>query len=300
MTRVRKSTPMLVLVLLLALAGPVTEGRTWAQRSLDAAEAQATQAGTIEFVARVTPTDGRPEPARQLTFFLLRKSFADIREEAEEVEPKPDLEKFIDALDVSAELKAWMKKKKSVELAGSEFIRKLKVDDVMNVPEFYEAYLKRNSGDVAVGFPEPKFRRVDERKEPEKHIKQKDEFHRLMRKYIEINPQSIDGIEVYLDAINSGQRWARQEAEMKQRARKRALELAQTQYLAGKTETDLEGHGSFSGLAPGEYWLGTLETDAVVGDARLRWDTRSIVSAGRVVRVELSNLNAVERSGAAK
>jgi len=258
------------------------------------------QAGSIEFVARVTPTDGRPEPARDMTFFLLRKSFADIRKEAEEIEPKPDLDKFIDGLDVSPELKAWMKKKKSVELAGSEFIRKIKVDDIMDVPELYEAYLKRNAGDVAVGFPEPKFRRVDEKKEPEKYKKLKDEFHRLMRKYIENNPQSIDGIEVYLDPINPGQRWARQEGEMKQRARKRALELAQMQYLAAKMETDLEGRGSFSELAPGEYWLGTLETEAVAGDARLRWDARVTVRAGAASRVELSNLNAVERARSAK
>ena len=258
------------------------------------------QAGSIEFVARVTPTDGRPEPARDMTFFLLRKSFADIRKEAEEIEPKPDLDKFIDGLDVSPELMAWMKKKKSVELAGSEFIRKIKVDDIMDVPELYEAYLKRNAGDVAVGFPEPKFRRVDEKKEPEKYKKLKDEFHRLMRKYIENNPQSIDGIEVYLDPINPGQRWARQEGEMKQRARKRALELAQMQYLAAKMETDLEGRGSFSELAPGEYWLGTLETEAVAGDARLRWDARVTVRAGAASRVELSNLNAVERARSAK
>ena len=285
-----------VLVFLSAMACPGTESRANTHRRLGSAESQTSQPGAIEFVARVTPTDGRPEPARQLIFFLLRKSFAEIRKEAEEIEPKPDLSKFIDGLDVSPELKAWMKMKKSVELAGSEFIRKLKVDDVMKVPEFYDAYLKRNSGDVAVGFPEPKFWRVDERKEPEKHSKQKEEFHRLMRKYIEINPQSIDGIEVYLDAINPGQRWTRQEAEMKQRARRRALELAQRQYLAGKTETDLEGRGSFLGLAPGEYWLGTLETEAVVGDARLRWDAKVSVLGDKIAQVELTNLNAVDRS----
>ncbi len=43
---------------------------------------QSPQTGAIEFVAQVTPTAGRPEPARQLTFYLLRKSFADIQKEA--------------------------------------------------------------------------------------------------------------------------------------------------------------------------------------------------------------------------
>ncbi len=275
-------------------------GRAHTLRSPGPATPQAVQPGAIEFVARVAPTDGRSEPVRQMSFFLLRKSFAAIREEVEATEPKPDLGKFIDALELSPELKAWMKSKKSVELAGSEFIRRLKVDDVMKVPEFYDAYLKRNAGDVAVGFPEPKFRRVDERKEPEKHGKQKDEFHRLMRKYIEVNPQSIDGIEVYLDPINPGQRWARQQAEMKQRARLRALELAQTEYFAARAETDLEGRGSFLGLAPGDYWLGTLETDAVVGDARLRWDARVSVLSGKLARLELTNLNAVDRRKSAQ
>jgi hypothetical protein len=56
------------------------------------------KAGAIEFVARVTPTAGRAEPVRQLTFFLLRKSFADIQKEVEETEPKPDLDRFIEGL----------------------------------------------------------------------------------------------------------------------------------------------------------------------------------------------------------
>ena len=294
-TRIVLWTVIAVCVSVVVLAG--TGCRAQTQPNVSAAQAQT---GAIEFVARVTPTDGRPEPAREMPFYLLRKSFADIRKEAEEIEPRPDLDQFIDGLEVSPELKAWMKKKRSVELAGSEFIRRIKVDDIMDVPEFYDAYMRRNSGDVAVGFPVPKFRRVDEKKEPEKYNMQKDEFHRLMRKYIEVNPQSIDGIEVYLDPINPGQRWARQESEMKQRARKRALETAQTHYLASKTETDLEGRGSFGGLAPGEYWLGTLETEAVAGDARLRWDAKVTVRAGATARAELSNLNAVERARPAK
>jgi len=295
MSRARSTFLIAALAFLSAMVWLAAEAWAHTLRNPSPTVPQEVQTGAIEFVARVAPTDGRPEPVRQMAFFLLRKSFADIREEAEGAEPKPDLDRFVDALEVSPELKAWMKSKKSVELAGSEFIRKLKVDDVMKVPEFYDAYLKRNAGDVAVGFPEPKFRRVDERKEPEKHGKQKEEFHRLMRKYIEVNPQSIDGIEVYLDAINPGQQWARLQTEMKQRARLRALELAQTEYFAAKTETDLEGRGSFLGLAPGEYWLGTLESEAVVGDARLRWDTRISVLSGKIARVELTNLNAVHR-----
>src|SRR5712692_8469279 len=46
--------------------------------------------GMIEFVARAMPTAGRAEPVRQITFYLLKKSFADIRKEAEAAESKPD------------------------------------------------------------------------------------------------------------------------------------------------------------------------------------------------------------------
>ncbi len=45
--------------------------------------------GSMEFTAQVAPTDGRPEPVRQLTFYLLRKSLEDIRQEALQLEPAP-------------------------------------------------------------------------------------------------------------------------------------------------------------------------------------------------------------------
>jgi len=64
----------------------------------------------VEFTAQVAPTDGRPEPVRQLTFYLLRKSLDDIRQEALLVEPAPDFDKFVDGLTVSPKLKEWMKK----------------------------------------------------------------------------------------------------------------------------------------------------------------------------------------------
>ena len=56
------------------------------------------------------------------------------------------MDAFIDKLEVSKELKAWMKKNHLVQLSGEDFIKKLKPADVMGVPEFFEAYLDRNSG----------------------------------------------------------------------------------------------------------------------------------------------------------
>ncbi len=284
-----KTASRAVLVLLAASVSATAFGPA------QAASPQAGQpTGGIDFVARVTPTDGRPEPVRQLSFYLLRKSLAAIQKEAEEAEPKPDLDRFVDALEISPELKAWMKKNGSVELAGTDFIRRVKVSDALDVPEFYEAYLKRNAGDVAVGFPEPKYRESDKATAPQKYEKLHAEYREAVRKWIVNNPQSVDGIEVHLDTINPGQRWAQQATELRRRARKRALDLAQTTYLVAKTDTDLDGRGAFTGLLPGDYWLGTLETEAVVGDARLHWDAPVTVRAGQRTRMELSNLNALE------
>src|SRR6516162_7312051 len=70
------------------------------------------QAGSIEFVARATPSGGLEEPVRGFPFYLLSKSFEEIEKEVALANPKPDLNEFIDRLDkaYSPQLKAWMKK----------------------------------------------------------------------------------------------------------------------------------------------------------------------------------------------
>lgn len=264
--------------------------------ALRAAAPQATAAGTVEFAATATPSGGRAEPVMRLSVSLLRKSFADIHKEAEQSEAKPDLDKFIDALKVSKELKAWMTRTRSVELSGSEFSKKLTTKDLFDVPEFSEAYLARNAGDATVGFPVLKAKEKDRTENPARYEKAKKEYHENLRKFIENNPQSRDGMEVELDSINPGPRWAAQESERKSRIRDRALELAESAYLLAKTETNLDGRGAFANVAPGDYWLSTIEGEATVGDARLRWDVAVPVRAGRVTRVTLTNVNAVRKS----
>lgn len=280
-----KSACAVALVLLVVFAA--------APEAALAAPAQAAPTGSIEFVARVTPSAARAEPVRQLTFYLLRKSFREIQKEAEQTEPKPDLEQFIAGLAVSPELKAWMKKQHSVELAGSDFIRRLKASDILEVPEFSEAYLKRNAGDAGIGFPAPKYRESDRQKNPQKYEKQRQEYRETLRRFIESSPQSVDGIDVHLDALNPGQRWVQVESDVRRRIRSRSLQLAQTQYLQMKTDTDLDGQARLVGIPPGEYWLSTLETEGVAGDTHLRWDTPVVVRAGQTTRLELSNLNSL-------
>jgi len=66
--------------------------------------------------------------------------------------------------------------------------------------------------------------------------------------------------------------------------------------LLAKTETDLEGRGAFANVPAGDYWLSTVEGEATVGDARLRWDVPVPVRPGRVTRATLANMNALRKS----
>src|ERR1700729_1788450 len=101
-----------------------------------APQVAAQQTGSLEFTARATPSGGLDEPIRGFPFYLLSKSFEDINKEGDANYPKPDMDAFIDKLEVSPELKQWMKKSHSVSLSGEDFTHKLHVDDIMNVPEF--------------------------------------------------------------------------------------------------------------------------------------------------------------------
>lgn len=263
--------------------------------------AQQNATGGLEFVAQATPTRGRPEPSAQVPFWVLRKSFADIQKEADAAIPPPDLDKFVDGLEnLTPELKAWMKRTRTAQLTGNEFMAKLKLGDVIDVPEFFDAFLSANTANIAVGFPRAKYREADREKNPERYEKQKKEFRDNVKKFMETYPHSRDGMDIHLVTIDPGTRWAQREAERKSDVRRKAMELAHTRYLAARAETDLEGRASVGNLAAGNYWLSTLENEVVAGDVRLRWDLPVTIRAGEVRRVELSNINAVPPARAAK
>jgi hypothetical protein len=250
--------------------------------------------GSIEFSAHVAPTDGQPEPVRQLTFCLIRKSLDDIRQEALQSEPPPDLDKFIDALSFSPLLKAWMKKHRTVDLAGTDFAKNLTADDIVDIPEFYDAYMSRNVGFKGVGFPDPKFKEKDRTANPEKYEQQKKEYKDAIRKFIVGVPESVHGIEADMIDINPATRWLQLESLHRERLEKLTLELAQTRYVVARTDTNLEGKGWFGGVAPGDYWIGMLGAQAVSGDVRIRWDFPVTVRPGEMARVELTNYNAAK------
>lgn len=257
--------------------------------------------GSIEFVARATPSGGLEEPVRGFPFFLLNKSFEDITKEADAASPKPSMNTFIDNLDASkysAELKAWMKKNDCTSLSGEDFIHKLHPADIMDVPEFYSAYMERNAGDQSVNFPKAKFKPSDEKKDPAKYKKLSAEYDDAVLHFITQHPGSIDGIDLGLAEKDPGPKWQAKLAKRLPEIRRRALSLAQSKYLVARTETNLEGKGYMRGIAPGTYWLSTLNEPAIVGDARPRWDVPVTVSAGKVAHVVLSNVNMVQPSPA--
>ena len=252
--------------------------------------------GSIEFTAQVTPTGGRPEPVRQLTFYLLRKSLEDIRAEALQLAPAADMDEFIDGLGTSPELKAWMKKHHSVQLSGEDFVKSLSAEDILDVPEFFKAYMAHNEAYRGAGFPEPKFRKKDLDSNPEKYNAQKREYEAAIRKFIVALPDSKKGMDLELVDVNPGAKWESSEGKQRKLVEARAFRLAEERYLVAHSDTDLDGQGSFAAVAPGNYWIGMLGSEAISGDVRLNWDFPVTVRRGVTSRVELSNLNASKPS----
>ncbi len=257
------------------------------------ARGNAQSTGSIEFTAHVTPTDGRPQPARAITFYVLTRSLNDIRNEVAQLDPAPDLDTYVDHLTVSPELKTWMKKNHTVQLSGGDFTRSLTADTIVDTPEFYKAYMSRNAGFQGIGFPKPKYKEKDRLANPEKFAQLKKEYLVAVRKFIIATPESIQGIEADLGDSDASRKWDRMVSDRQQRVEKRTLDVAQTRYVIAQADTNLDGQGTVTGVAPGEYWLGTLGTQAIAGDVRLRWDTRVAVRPGETTRVNLTNLNAL-------
>jgi hypothetical protein len=268
---------------------------------LPPAQLAAQTTGRVDFVARVAPIGGQPEPVRQLTFYLLRKSLEDIRAEAaSQSAPAADLDKFIDGLSVSPELKAWMRKHHTVRISGDDFTKGLTAKDIVEVPEFFKAYMTHNVAFRGVGFPEPKFKEKDSTSNPEKYKSQKEEYEAAVRKFIATVPDTIPGMDLELLDINPYTKWQVLESKQQERLDARTYRLAEERYLVAHTDTDLDGHGSFSGIAPGKYWIGIIGTEAISGDVRVRWNVPVTVRQGETARIELSNLNAVRPATAAQ
>jgi hypothetical protein len=256
-------------------------------------------AATLDITARITPTAARPEPVRQFMFYILTKSYADIAKEVEGGDVVPPRDEFIDELKVSKELKTWLKAHDILDLTTPELDKMLTADDILYTPEFLLAYQHTNSGGVTQGLPKPKFKETDKTDHPEKYEKEKQAYYTALKKFIQANPATVSGVELELDGVNPQRKWALITSNQKRRVQKLAPEIAQTKYLAAKVETDLEGHAFLRELAPGNYWISSLNLDANAGDARVRWDVPVTIQAGQAFRIELTNLNAADTMAAA-
>jgi hypothetical protein len=263
------------------------------------AAAQTGSTGAIRFDVRATPASGVQEPVRGFPIYLLNKSFGEIWKEAAAAYPAPDMDAFIDKLDISKELKAWMTKNQCVQLSGEKFLAKVKPADVITVPEFYSAYLQRSQGSASLDFPKAKYKPVDKTKDPAKYARLSTEYHEAVERYIEANPQSKDGMDLDLADLDPSEQWQVLTAKREPEIRRRATELAESKYLVARTQTDLEGQGSVSRVPPGAYWLSSMDLSAQVGDVRPRWDVPVTVRAGQTAYVELSDVNAVQAPGSA-
>jgi hypothetical protein len=252
------------------------------------------QGGSIEFVAKATPSGGAEEPVRGFPFYLLSKSFEDINKEADIDFPPPDMDAFIANQPGTPELRAWMKKNHCVVLSGDNFIHKVQTDDVMNVPEFYKSYTDRAAGDKSANFPKPKFKPAEQTKNPEKYQEEVVEYHQAVRQYLESFPDSKDGMDLDLEEVNPQWKWNDLQTKWKRERHSRVVSLAQSKYLVARAETDLQGQGFIRNLQPGNYWLSTLDVSASVGDARSQWDLPLTVRPGQTVYVALDDANAMQ------
>jgi len=269
----------------------------WASCFVSGARAQS-DSGALEVTARITPTAARPEPVRQFMFYVLTRSYSEVVKEVEEKDPIPPRDQFIDGLKVSTELRAWLKGHDTLDLTQPDIDKLLTPEDILNVPEFLLAYQRSNSGGVTEGLPRPRFTDADKTEHPEKYEKLKQEYLGSLRKFIRSRPETVSGVELELDGVNPQHKWAALQNDRRKRVQRVAPDVAQLKFLAAKAETDLEGHAAISGLAPGDYWVSTLNLDANAGDMRVRWDVPVRIERGKTARIELSNLNSIDARSA--
>jgi hypothetical protein len=252
-----------------------------------------TQPASISFTTQITPSAGIVEPVRGLPFYLLRKSFSSIQQEAEANVPVPDMEKFIDSQNVSKELVAWMHKHHTVILTGEDFAKSLTAQEILNVPEFWQAYDEINAGTKRAGFPLPKYKERDRVRDPVKYQREVEEYHERVIKFINENPDSKEEMDEELVSIDPSPKWNDRIAARMSTIHQMAMDWAQSRYLVAQTQTDVNGHAEFMGVPEGVYWISSLNIEGQVGDLREKWDVPIAVHAGAAMQMVLSNYNSV-------
>jgi hypothetical protein len=255
--------------------------------------------GTLEITARITPTAARPEPVRQFTFYLLKKSYEEIVKGIDEENKLPTRAEFIEDLKISTELKEWLKAHDVLDLTTPELDKTITAEDIVHTPEFLQAYQRSNGGGVTSGLPKPRYTEAEKTEKPERFEKHRQEYLVALKKFITARPETVNGIELELDRVNPQNKWAKIQGDHTKLMLRLAPQMAQMKYLAAKADTDLDGHAVLSGLQAGKYWISTLDLDAAAGDIRLRWDVGVTIEPGQTTQIELTNLNAADAHASA-
>ncbi|MCI0627449.1 MAG: hypothetical protein L0387_38350 [Acidobacteria bacterium] len=228
-------------------------------------------------------------------FYLMRTPLAEIEKIAREEVAPPDFDTFVDGLDklkVSDELKEWMKRTGSATTQGDRFISSLTTDDVMDVPEFRNAYVTRNLIMVGLGFPKRKAKATDRENNPAKWEESEKQFWSAVRNYLTLHPDSKQHMDEHLLDLTADIEWRSEQARHEERVRQHAQQLLYTRYLVAQTETNYDGFARLSNLPAGRFWLSTLWQEARAGDVRLRWELPVELQPAETVSLRLNNANA--------
>ena len=132
------------------------------------------------------------------------------------------------------ELKTWMKKNHIVEFTGANFAKLLTADEVIEIPEFFEAYRNINGAVHNAKVPAPRFKNGEEQKNTAKYQHDKEKYKKELQQYIQNNPQLLEGLDAELTDRPFGRGWAQLLADRKRKTDQRAMILAQTQYPRGE------------------------------------------------------------------
>src|SRR3989449_11764874 len=117
-------------------------------------------------------------------------------------------------------------------------------DDVVDIPEFQDAYMTANTGGLAPGMPRPKYSEALKTSHPAKYERLRQLYITALKKFVAMNPGTLAGIEAYLDAVNPARGWNQLAAAHRNRMARRAAGIWQTRELVGESDTGFKRPGS--------------------------------------------------------
>ena len=120
------------------------------------------------------------------------------------------------------------------------------------------------------------------------------EYLDAIKKFIIATLSSVEGMENELADVDPTHAWNELVKRRADYIHRHTLDAADGRYLVAHAGTKLNGEARLDNIAPGTYWLSTLDVTATVGDMYLKWDLPVTVAAGQTARVALSNSNALE------